>query len=195
MDASLTPCWAGRLRRIGLQLTAVVALLALIVWANVYASEHDLVREAARGLGYPGIFAAAAISGFNLVVPVPVIAFFPFFMEVGLDPVMTVVVIAIGMTAGDLVGYLVGRAARDMVRPKDGGVIRRLESLRERHPYLPLAAMFLYASFAPIPNEVLVLPLAFLRYPVGGILVAVLAGNMIFNGLIALGVFHFFEIF
>lgn len=180
---------------IGIRLVLVALVVAAVVWANLYAFQHDLVREATRDLGYPGVFLAAAISGFNLVVPIPVVAFFPFFMEVGLDPVPTVMVIALGMTTGDLVGYLLGRTARGVVRPREGGTIRKLESLRERHPRLPLLLMFIYAAVAPAPNELLVMPLAFLRYPVVGIFAAVLAGNLIFNGLVALGVIRLFELF
>jgi membrane protein YqaA with SNARE-associated domain len=178
--------------RLGLRLAAVAAILALALWANLYAADHDLVREATRRYGYAGILAAAAVSGFNLVVPVPIIAFFPFFMEAGLAPVPTVLVIAAGMTAGDLVGYLVGRTAREAVRPREGGMVRRLEALRDRHPRLPVLVMFLYAAFAPAPNEIVVIPLAFLRYPVAGIFAAVLAGNLIFNALVAAGVIHIF---
>lgn len=183
----------ARALRLALQLALVVALVAAIVWANLYAAEHDLVRESARRFGYPGVLVAAALSGFNLVVPIPVIAFYPFFMEVGFAPLPTVAVIAIGMTLGDLVGYAVGRTAREVMAPRTQGLVGRLERLRERHRVLPFLVMFLYAAFAPIPNEILVIPLAFLRYPVSGIFLAVLAGNIIFNTLVAFGVVWFFE--
>ncbi|MFP4622861.1 MAG: hypothetical protein ACOCVZ_00075 [Gemmatimonadota bacterium] len=179
---------------LALRALLILGVLGLAVWANLHAADHDLVREATRRFGYPGILLAAGISGFNLVVPIPVIAFYPFFLDVGLQPVPTVLVIALGMTLGDLLGYLLGRAARGMVRPREDGVIQRLEALRERHPYLPLAVMFLYAAFAPAPNELLVLPLAFLRYPVAGIFGAVLVGNLIFNGLVAFGVVQVFAL-
>lgn len=184
-----------RAARIALRLVLLGVVVAAVVWANVYAAQHDMVRQTATDFGYFGILVAAAISGFNLLVPIPVIAFFPFFMEVGLQPVPTVLVIAMGMTLGDLVGYLLGRTARDVVRPWKSDTIRRLETLRERHPRLPLLIMFLYAALAPAPNELLVMPLAFIRYPVAGIFMAVLAGNLIFNGLVALGVIRLFEIF
>lgn len=183
----------ARARRAALQAAGAFAVLALIVWVNLYAAEHDLVHAGARRFGYAGILAAAAVSGFNLVVPVPVIAFYPFFMEVGFAPVVTVLVIAAGMTLGDLVGYVLGHAAREVMAPRRRGLVGRLERLRERHPVLPFVVMFLYAAFAPIPNEVLVIPLAFLRYPVTGIFLAVLTGNVIFNSLVALGVVHVFE--
>lgn len=180
-------------RRRALHAAALAVVIALVVWANLYAAEHDFVRELARRFGYPGLFVGAAASGFNLVVPIPVIAFFPFLMEVGFAPVPTVATIALGMTTGDLVGYLLGRTTREMFAPKMKGMMARLERLREQHRVLPFVIMFLYAAFAPIPNEILVIPLAFLRYPLIGIFTAVLAGNLIFNSLVAFGVVQVFE--
>lgn len=181
--------------RVALRLVAIAGVIAAVVWANMYAAEHEVVRSAAIRFGYPGIFIAAAISGFNLVVPIPVIAFFPFFMEIGFAPVLTVLIIAVGMTTGDLVGYLLGKFARDVVTVHDHWIVVRFESLRERHPGVPFLVMFLYAAFAPLPNEILVMPMAFLRYPVVGIFVAVLAGNLIFNSLLAFGAIELFEAF
>ncbi|HUG40753.1 MAG TPA: hypothetical protein VMM12_09715 [Longimicrobiales bacterium] len=170
-------------------------MLILIGWANIYAAQHDFAREMAREFGYPGLFLGAAASGFNLVVPVPMVAFFPFFMEVGFDAVLTVLLIALGMTTGDLIGYLLGRTTREMFAPRVRGMMERLERLRDQHAVLPFVIMFLYAALAPIPNEILVIPLAFLRYPLVGIFTAVLAGNLIFNSIVAFGVFGAFEAF
>ena len=170
----------------------VSGLVAVVVWANLYAADHELVRDAGRQFGYVGVLIAGAISGFNLVVPVPVVAFFPFFMEIGLEPVPTVIAIATGMTTGDLLGYLLGRTARELVRPREGGLVRRLEAARQRHPHLPLLIMLVYAAVVPAPNELLVLPLAFLRYPVWGIFGAVLVGNLVFNSMMAFGVVRVF---
>jgi membrane protein YqaA with SNARE-associated domain len=181
--------------RLAVQVALIVLLVAAVIWVNQYAADHDLVRLAARRFGYPGILAAAAASGFNLVVPVPVIAFFPFFMEAGFAPVPTVLVIATGMTLGDLLGYLLGHAARDAVGERRWRITERLQRLRVTHPYLPFVVMFLYAAFAPIPNEILVIPLAFMRYPLVGVFTAVLLGNVIFNSLVAAGVVHVFGLF
>ena len=186
---------ARRWITIATQGLAIAVLIAAVTWVNLYAAEHDLVREAAVRLGYPGILLAAVVSGFNLVIPVPIIGFFPFFVEIGFHRILTVIVIAAGMTLGDLLGYLIGHAARDVMAPRRHGLIARLERLRERRPYLPFAVMFVYAALAPIPNEILVIPLAFLRYPLGAIFSAVLLGNIIFNSLAAVGVIHVFELF
>ena len=40
----------------------------------------------------------------------------------------------------------------------------------------------------PLPNEILVIPMAFMRYSMAAVMTAVLFGNVIFNTLMALGV-------
>lgn len=191
--ATVRPSRRERARKLAVRAAALAFVVFLIVWANVYAAEHDLVREMARRFGYFGVFLGAAASGFNLVVPIPMVAFFPFFMAAGFDRVLTVIVIALGMTTGDLVGYILGRTTREVFAPRVRGMMARLERLRDQHRVLPFVVMFLYAAFAPLPNEVLVIPLAFLRYPLFGIFTAVLAGNLIFNSLFAFGVVQVFQ--
>ena len=170
-----------------LKVAAVAALVALAVWANLRAAEYDAVREATAAAGYPGLLAASVVSGFNLIAPIPIVAFYPFLIEAGFQPVPTLATIALGMTGGDFLGYMVGDASRALAGDRLAGFRARVERLHRRHPFLPLGILFLYAAFAPVPNELLVVPLAFMRYPLGGIMLAVFMGNLIFNTWIALG--------
>ena len=168
--------------------TVVLAMVGLAVWANARAPEMEAVREAVAAAGYGGLLAAAVLSGFNLVAPVPIVAFYPFLMESGFSPAPTLAVIALGMTAGDFLGYLVGDASRELARGRLRGFRARVERIHGRHPLLPLGLLFLYAAFAPVPNELLVIPLAFMGYNLAGVMTAVLLGNVIFNSWAALGV-------
>lgn len=168
--------------------TAVLVMVGLAVWANARAPEMEAVREAVAAAGYGGLLAASVLSGFNLVAPVPIVAFYPFLMESGFSPVPTLAVIALGMTAGDFLGYLVGDASRELARGRLRGFRARVERIHGRHPLLPLGLLFLYAAFAPVPNELLVIPLAFMGYNLAGVMTAVLLGNAIFNSWAALGV-------
>ncbi len=90
------------------------------------------------------------------------------------------------MTLGDLVGFLLGAAGRRALDGREIQALAGLERLRERHTKLPLIVLFVYAAAAPIPNEILVIPMALLGYPVLGVGSALLAGNIIFNGFFAL---------
>ena len=169
-----------------------MAAVAVIVWANQVAIADDRVLGAIRRFGYLGVFLGAAISGFNLLVPIPAISLLPLIVEAGLDPKLAVLVIAAGMTTGDMVGYLLGRMGRKLV--EDPKWLRWLTSLRERHRLAPYVLLFLNAGFSPLPNEVFVIPMALIGCHWAGVFVAALAGNLIFNSLMAAGITTIFDI-
>lgn len=193
--------WSAEMRRrmrpkgavpLWLKVAALVGLVAFTVWVNVWAAGNEVLTEAAAAAGYGGLFAVSVVSGFNLIAPIPVAVFYPFFMESGFAPVPTLITIAVGMTGGDLLGYLVGNTTRDVAGERLARVEVRLERLlgrlRARHRVLPYGLLFLYAAFAPIPNELVVIPLAFMRYSLPGVMITVLTGNVIFTSLTAFGV-------
>ena len=169
------------------KILAIAALIAFMVWVNLRAGDIEGARNAAAAAGYPGLFLASVVSGFNLVWPVPIAAFYPFFIESGFEPVPTLATIALGMTGGDLLGYLIGDATRHLADHRLAGFRARAEALHNRHRLLPLGLLFLYAAFVPLPNELLVIPMAFMRYSLAAVMTAVLCGNVIFNTGLALG--------
>jgi len=178
--------------RLWLKVGSIAALVVFTIWVNLHAAQMDALRETAAAAGYAGLFGVSVVSGFNLVAPVPVAVFYPFLIESGFTPLPTLVVIAAGMTCGDFLGYMVGNATRDLAGRRLTRLKVRLETLQRflsaRHRLLPYGFLFLYAAFAPIPNELVVIPLAFMRYSLVGVMTSVLCGNVIFNALTALGV-------
>lgn len=166
----------------------IAALAGVVVWVNLRAGELAGLREVAGAAGYWGLLGASVVSGFNLVAPVPVVVFYPFLMESGFTPVPTLATIALGMSLGDFLGYLIGDATRELANDRLAGFRARAEALHARHRFLPLGLMFLYAAFVPLPNELLVIPMAFMRYSLIGVMTAVLCGNVVFNTMVAFGV-------
>ncbi len=189
--------WSADMRRrmrprgrvpLSLKLVLIGALVAFTVWVNLRAGDIEGGRDAAAAAGYPGLLLASVVSGFNVVWPVPVAFFYPFFIESGFEPVPTLATIAVGMTGGDLLGYLIGSTTRDMSYYRLARFRARAEALHARHRFLPLGLLFLYAAFVPFPNELLVIPMAYMRYPMAAVMTGVLFGNVIFNTMMALGV-------
>ena len=175
------------------KVAAVALAIAAIVWVNQVGIENEQLLDAISRFGYPGLFVVSAISGFNVIIPIPAISLFPLLMEAGFHPVVTVLVIGAGMTVGDAFGFVLGRLGRKVVsRP---GWMQRLEDMRERHAIAPYVLMFFWASFAPVPNELIVIPLALIGCRWYGVLGAALGGNLIFNGLAAAGFSSFFDFF
>ena len=115
--------WSAEMRRrmgprrrvpVVVKILAIAGLVAFAAWVNLRAGDVEGVRDAAAAAGYPGLLLASVLSGFNLVWPVPIATFYPFFVEAGFQPVPTLATIALGMTGGDLLGYLIGDATRHL---------------------------------------------------------------------------------
>jgi membrane protein YqaA with SNARE-associated domain len=161
-----------------------------MVCIAIFLSRNEAVVDLVERFGYWGMFGASILSGFNVVVPIPIIAFIPVFLEAGLALWAVVLTITLGMTLGDSVGYLLGSTGRKLVHPlrARSRILELLDQFRNRHPLFPYLILLGYVAFAPAPNEVIVIPLSFMGYKLRYIFPIVLVGNLIFNTLVALGV-------
>jgi|SRR5688500_11647307 len=171
----------------------VIAILALGMAMGRIAQENEIVRQIVTRYGYFGVFVIAMVSGFNLVVPVPAVAFIPLFVASGLDLVATIAIIVIGVTIADMLAFMLGRAGRELHVMREARLVKKLQKVRERHYWWPLGMMFLYASFAPLPNEVMALPLGLMGYPAHHIFLPLLLGNLVFNSIAAVGIMTLFS--
>lgn len=167
---------------------ATVAVIVLGFWAGSAVVDNDVVRLIVSRFGYVGVFIVAIISGFNLLVPVPAVAFVPLFLASGLELTTTIAVIAVGVTCADSIAFLIGRAGRGHLDVESSQVVRKLEKVKKKHYWAPILLMFLYACVAPLPNEVMAMPLGFMRYRLVHVFPALLAGNIVFNAFTASGV-------
>ncbi|MDO8600057.1 MAG: hypothetical protein Q7R73_00345 [bacterium] len=184
-----------KILKIFLQVAVLVAIFAGALYATRIAQESEAVRVVVARYGYVGIFVISVISGFNLAVPVPAIAFLPLFLESGLNFWAAIFFIGAGMTLADTIAYFLGKVGRQVISYSTGdGVLLRLEKMRERHRFGPMAVLFLFAALVPFPNEILVVPLGFLKYRIVYIIPTVFAGNLVFNTLYAAGVVELFQV-
>lgn len=176
------------------KIVAIIALIAFTLWVNTLNIEGSVIESYAERFGYIGLFVVSVISGFNVFVPIPVAAFYPFLLTVGFHPIITVAVISAGMVMGDLIGYSIGRTGRSMLKEEHvhtmQKMLHRLDALAEKHRALPLVFLFVFAAFVPLPNELVVIPMGFLRFRLWMIMLTAFLGNLLFNTLIALGFIH-----
>ncbi|GMQ95161.1 MAG: hypothetical protein BMS9Abin13_273 [Patescibacteria group bacterium] len=177
-----------------LQILFLIGVVILAVWLGLLARENIFIQGVVSSYGYGGVFLVSIISGFNIVVPVPTAAFFPLFAVSGLNPWLTVFVIAVGVTLADAASYFVGKFGRRLVPLSTEKTIVRMEKLRNRVHYLPLIVLFFFAAFIPFPNEVLIIPMAFLGYRMRHLLLPVSLGNATFNTLAMLGTLNLFKL-
>lgn len=176
------------------KIAGLTALVALAFYFAGLAQNNESVRQAVTGYGYTGIFIVSLIGGFNLLVPIPVVAFMPLFLESGFNFWPAILTITLGMTLADSVSYVLGRLGHQIAHHwTKEKFLEKLESFKGRYEITPVIIIFLFASFAPLPNEVLLVPFGFIGYRFLRILPVLVAGNFIFNILYSLGALGIFN--
>ena len=178
-----------------MKIILLVLVVVLALWVSGMVKDSDFVSSLIRKFGYGGIFLIAVVSGFNLVIPVPAISFLPVFLASGLNAFAVVATLAAGMTLADFIGYLLGKTGRHIALSVfERKVINKFEMFKKKLHWSPALALFLFASLVPFPNEIMVIPMAFLGYRSAYVLLPVFFGNMVFNSLYAFGVVNIFKL-
>ena len=100
--------------------TAVVAVVAASVAGLLLIPEPTFDREYFERVGYPGLFLVTLMANASIILPTPG---FVAVVVAGavLNPLLVALIGALGMTIGELSGYLVGRAGSTISRRKEGG--------------------------------------------------------------------------
>lgn len=170
-------------------------LIAVLILGAVYFSKYLDTNETLKYLvhesGYLGVLLAGVIGGLNFIIPVPAILFMPIFLSAGLNLWLVVLFITVGATLADSLSYIFGSVGRDIVVEPNSKLFNKLEEYKNKGKYYIYVILALFACFAPIPNEVLVAPLAFLGIKFKKILPIIFIGNFVFNALSALGISYF----
>lgn len=178
-------------------LTKIIFLflvIAMAFWVSGIVKDSDFVSELIRKFGYGGVFLIGVVSGFNLAIPVPAIAFMPIFIASGLDAFVVIIIMAAGTTFADLIGFLLGKSGRSIAMSSfERNVLNKFEKIKDKLNWSPSLMLFLFASLVPFPNEIIVVPMAFLGYGLIYILLPVFFGNIIFNSIYAIGVVNLFK--
>ena len=182
-----------KISKIVVSLTVLILVAVGAFYLATEAGESEYIRQLVLDYGYIGIFFLSFISGFNLAIPVPAVAFLPLFVASGLNFWISIFLISVGITIADALGFLIGKFSRHIVL-EDNKTVQRLEKIKERYQFAPHIVLFLFASFAPFPNEILVIPMAFLGYRMRILLPIVFFGNLIFNILYATGISSIFSV-
>lgn len=176
------------IRSLSLRFFIIIAVLVACIWVASSMSDTETVMNFVRQWGYLGLGILSIISGFNLVAPIPAVAFIPVIVAAGLNFWVALALVTVGMTIGDAVGIFLGKTGRSIM---DEWVsitfINKLERFIKRFKIGPYAGTFLYSAFIPLPNELLIVPLSFLKVNAYKLLLAAFLGNIVFNTLIAWG--------
>lgn len=158
------------------------------------AQSSDLLSSLAGSGGYAGIFGAAFVNGFNVFVPILITSFIPIWLEAGLAFWPAVIMITLGTACADLIAFTFGSLGKNIQAVEHAAWIQKLRVYRERHPMLPLLFFLFWATFIPLPNEVVLIPLGILGYRYIAVIPIIVLGSFIFHAVTAFGVENIFQL-
>lgn len=175
-----------------LNIVLVVLFFSLAVWLSSYISDSIAAQQIVNDFGYLGIVITAFFGGLNFIIPVPASTFVPVFISSGLTLFGIITSLVIGTSIADLLAYGVAFFGREKINIENLKFFNKLEELGKDNIYIPLLLLFLWASFVPFPNEAILIPLGLLGFRLRSLIIPFLAGNIVHNTVIVLGVSNIF---
>lgn len=182
-----------------LRIGTVVAVFGIITFAAFSVADSlesgGRLQQVIESSGLFGIVLAALISGLNPFVPIPPATFAPLFIEIGFSTYTIIACFVIGTTLADSIGYVLGWFGRDYTDTAYPALTRRIESFLEAHASFILPIAFVYFAVAPLPNELILIPLALAGYSYKKLLVPIILGNILHHTILVYGYKNVFEMF
>ena len=163
----------------------VVATGAFLLARSVENSEA--ARSLVEQFGYVGIFLVSVAAGFNLLIPVPAATFAPVYVAAGFSLPAIVVLLSLGTTVADTVSYLIGVGGRNIAHHAHPRFREWIQGVAVEHHALVAPFVFLFAALAPVPNEIILIPLAFIGIRFRTLFIPLLLGTILFNTLLVYG--------
>lgn len=158
--------------------TFMVAFIGLILIADSL-SQSEQVREIVAEFGYVGVMIIAVIAGLNSIVPVPAATFTPIFLAAGLTAPFIILSLTVGTLIADFTGFFLGQLSRKVIESHHPRVFHFFVALKEKREHLVPLVVALFAAFAPLPNEVILIPLGLAGVKFQRLIIPLFIGNLV----------------
>ncbi len=172
----------------------LAAMVAAFFLAD-YVRESSTAQMLVERFGYLGMLGLSIISGLNLFVPIPAATFTPIYTAAGFPLYGIIITLVVGTTLADSIGYLIGRGGKELVEENYPAIQKRIQRTAEKHSLYIIPGVFLWASFSPLPNETMLIPLALAGVRFRTLILPLLCGNIVHQTLFAYGLSSIFEYF
>jgi membrane protein DedA with SNARE-associated domain len=175
-----------------LPLLLIAVVLVIATTATLFAAKFVEGSASAQSvileLGYGGVILMAIIAGTNVIVPIPAATLTPLFVSAGLVLPWIIISLTVGTLIADFIGYLFGQWSRVHIFKNYPRTVAYIKKIYVAHPGLIIPLVFLYAAFVPLPNEVLIIPLALLSVRWRLMMVPLFFGDLINQTIYAYGI-------
>jgi len=158
------------------------------MYGSLQLQANPAVVETIDAFGYIGVFGAGLIAGLNVVFPVPAATLAPLFLEAGMTVPLIILFLALGTLVADFVGYLIGRTSRTLLEAEHPSIAVIAQKVSGMRPSVVALFVTIYAAFVPLPNELILVPLAFVGVAWRVLIVPLFVGAVIIQTLLVTGV-------
>ncbi len=177
----------------------VIAVIGLALFGAFYVTQYIESHAEAQALltdfGYPGALLLAFVFGISAVIPVPPGSFAPAFVAAGLSLPIIIVMLTLGTTLADLVGYYLGQHSREFIKERFPRTYRLVAQVRDKPAIYLYVVVFAYAAFVPLPNEALVIPLGVIGYHIRSFIIPLVLATLTNHTATSLGAAALFSLF
>jgi membrane protein YqaA with SNARE-associated domain len=171
---------------------SLIGLLVLWSFALFFIDIEAFIESIGITNAYLSLFVIATITGTSFLTSASFYAMFVAYATSGvLDPYLMGLVGGIGMAIGDSMYFFISRKTIDVMELENNKVYQIIYKFVAKLPHWGVYLFtFLYASFAPIPNDILMITLGALKFKYSRIIPIIVVGNITLLTLIALCIFH-----
>ncbi len=177
-------------------ISSVAILISFLLgafWVAYLVSQSAAAQSVTLNFGYAGMAVFAVIAGLSGILPLPAASLVPAFVEAGLSLPLLVVALVVGTAIADIISYLVGWYGANPVQNRYPKTFHFFQRIHQERRHLVTVFVFLYATFLPLPNEAIIIPLAIVRVPFRCLMIPLLAGNVISQTAMAYGFMGAFQ--
>jgi membrane protein YqaA with SNARE-associated domain len=171
-----------------------ILISALLLWsvALFFVDVEVFIQTIGIENAYLSLFLVAAVTGTSFLTSASFYAIFLSYAATGvLDPYIMGIVGGLGMSIGDSLFFFIARKSANIMQIENNKFYMKIYNFVARLPHAGVYIFtFMYAAFAPIPNDILMITLGILKFKYSRIIPIIIAGNITLLTLIALGIFH-----
>lgn len=166
----------------------LVLKVALWTWLLTAIGAERVVAFIGAENGYVVMFLVALFGGLSTFTSVSYFASVLTLASAGLNPVGLALCSSAGVSIGDAIFYFIGYLGlRHVVAGWVSRFIERTSRWLEKKPRVfVFAAVYCYAAFTPLPNDILAVALGAMRQPLWLVLPALVLGNFTLTLLLSL---------
>lgn len=165
-----------RIKKIIIFLILAIFVISMINLLSFISPEEIVNRIGVRN-GYILAFVVSFFGGFSAGGSISFISLLIALVAGGMNPVYLCLITGISLAIGDMIMFYIGSKGRELVRGRWNQRLNNVADMFKKRKWLknmlPIIS-YLYIGFAPLPNDILILFLATVKYPpkkVNGIII------------------------